>query len=634
MARLPLLALVLAGLVAGVALLWRARREAAGSRVPWVVLGVAALVDTSWLVRRGVQAMTETGTGVQSLPVLAHQSAQLLAVPFVVMALLRLPHTPGDRRLSQTVVDTCTAALGFAILYGQAVLPLSLPAGLPLRQQGLAIVQAGCAVVVSTTCVHVLARARQPGGLPFASLGPLAVGVLAHVVGLALLQLVIVAGASLAAALPGFVLAAGGQLLVADGAWQRRYGPEAPREARRRETVAALAPVLPLVVAGLVIFADLANRHRVGPVVLVLCVALLIALLVGAVLTRLESLEVTRTLEDRVVERTLDLGTREKWFRALVSNASDVVTVLDRAGVIRYQTPSARRVLGHDPERLVGTPFSGLLPSTEDATFERAVAEAAHSPTGEATTELTVWHRDGRYVETVTTVTSLLDDPDIRGIVLTTRDVSEQHALQEQLERQAYSDPLTGLANRALFQEAIEAEVRDTRPGHVAVLFLDLDGFKSVNDAQGHATGDQLLVLVGQRLRNAVRPGDIVARLGGDEFGILVSGEDAEKGAVWVAHRVRRVLANDFRLGGHEITVGASIGISVNQNGDEGSGQLLRNADLAMYRAKGQQRQAFVVFEAEMHDAAVARMEAEADLRQAVTRGELVLHYQPIVDLV
>ncbi len=234
----------------------------------------------------------------------------------------------------------------------------------------------------------------------------------------------------------------------------------------------------------------------------------------------------------------------------------------------------------------------------------------------------------------MTTVTSLLDDPDIRGVVLTTRDVSEQHALQEQLERQAYSDPLTGLANRALFQEAIEGEVRDTRPGHVAVLFLDLDGFKSVNDAQGHATGDQLLVLVGQRLRNAVRPGDIVARLGGDEFGILVSGEDAEKAAVWVAHRVRRVLANDFRLGGHEITVGASIGISVNQNGDEGSGQLLRNADLAMYRAKGQQRQAFVVFEAEMHDAAVARMEAEADLRRAVTRGELVLHYQPIVDLV
>ena len=218
-----------------------------------------------------------------------------------------------------------------------------------------------------------------------------------------------------------------------------------------------------------------------------------------------------------------------------------------------------------------------------------------------------MWHRDGHYVETETTVTSLLDDPDIRGVVLTTRDVSERQALQEQLTRQAYSDQLTGLANRTLFRERIEAAVDDSTPSGVAVLFLDLDGFKGVNDAQGHATGDHLLALVGQRLRNAVRPGDVVARLGGDEFGVLVTGEDAEKAAVWVAHRVRRVLANDFRLEGHEITVGASIGIAVNQGGDESADQLLRNADLAMYRAKSQQRQAFVVFEAQMHDAAVAR---------------------------
>ena len=349
-------------------------------------------------------------------------------------------------------------------------------------------------------------------------------------------------------------------------------------------------------------------------------------------LTRIESLEVVRTLEDRVVERTLDLGTREKWFRALVSNASDVVTVLDRDGVIRYQTPSARRVLGHDPDRLVGLPFTRLLPSTQDDALARAIAQAGRASTGEVTVELTVWHRDGHYVETETTVTSLLDDPDIRGVVLTTRDVSERQALQEQLTRQAYSDQLTGLANRTLFRERIEAAVAESRPSGVAVLFLDLDGFKGVNDAQGHATGDHLLALVGQRLRNAVRPGDVVARLGGDEFGVLVTGEDAEKAAVWVAHRIRRVLANDFRLEGHEITVGASIGIAVNHGG-ESADQLLRNADLAMYRAKGQQRQAFVVFEAQMHDAAVARMEAEADLRQAVARDELALHYQPIVDL-
>ena len=634
MARLPMLALVLAGLVAGVALLWRARREAAGSRLPWVVLGLAVLLDTSWVLRRGLQALADTAVGPQPPLVLAHQGLHLLSVPFVVLALLRLPHPPADRRRqTQTIVDSCVAALGFAILYWQVVLPLAVPSDLPNGQASLAVVQATCAVVVSTVCIHVLTRARQPGGLPFCSLGPVAFGVLGHIVGLALLQMVIVDGGSVRSAVPGYVLGIGGQVLVAYGALHRPCPSETVKEARRREMSAALAPVLPLVLAGSLVVAKVVDDQPVGDIVLVLCVALLVALLVGAVLTRLESLEVVRTLEDRVVERTLDLGTREKWFRALVSNASDVVTVLDRDGVIRYQTPSARRVLGHDPDRLVGLPFTRLLPSSQDDPLSRAIGEASRSPDGEVTVELTVWHREGHYVETETTVTSLLDDPDIRGVVLTTRDVSERQALQEQLTRQAYSDQLTGLANRTLFRERIEAAVEDSTRGGVAVLFLDLDGFKGVNDAQGHATGDHLLALVGQRLRNAVRPGDVVARLGGDEFGVLVMGEDAEKAAVWVAHRVRRVLANDFRLEGHEITVGASIGIAVNQGGDESADQLLRNADLAMYRAKGQQRQAFVVFEAQMHDAAVARMEAEADLRQAVARDELALHYQPIVDL-
>src|SRR5207245_6086407 len=135
------------------------------------------------------------------------------------------------------------------------------------------------------------------------------------------------------------------------------------------------------------------------------------------------------------------------------------------------------------------------------------------------------------------------------------------------------------------------------------------------------------------RLRNCVRPDDLVARLGGDEFGILVSGDEAEQGALWVAQRVRRVLANEFRLDGANVSLGASTGIAVNDHGTETADQLVRNADLAMYRAKSLQRSGFVRFEEQMHDALLQRLEAEADLRKAVQNGDFRLFYQPIVDL-
>ena len=159
-------------------------------------------------------------------------------------------------------------------------------------------------------------------------------------------------------------------------------------------------------------------------------------------------------------------------------------------------------------------------------------------------------HAKGHWITTETTVTSLLHVPDVAGFVLTTRDVSERRRLEEQLTRQAYSDPLTGLANRAVFRSRVEAGPRRTRAvGTVAVLFLDLDGFKGVNDAQGHAVGDELLGLVAQRLRNAVRTDDVVARLGGDEFGVLVIADQVDGEAIWVADRVKRVLDSEFRVG-------------------------------------------------------------------------------------
>jgi diguanylate cyclase (GGDEF)-like protein/PAS domain S-box-containing protein len=317
----------------------------------------------------------------------------------------------------------------------------------------------------------------------------------------------------------------------------------------------------------------------------------------------------------------------------LVQNSSDVITVVDADAVVRYQTPSGRRVLGHDPALLVGQRLTGLLRPDDGRRLLEVLREAAATPETSVTLELPVWHREGRWCDTETTVTSLLHDPRIHGIVLNTRDVSERRRLEEALTRQAFSDALTGLANRALFRDSVEDALTNAQAGSVAVVFMDLNGFKAVNDSQGHAVGDKLLALVGHRLRNCVRPGDVVARLGGDEFAVLVVGDKAEAGAVWVADRIRRVLAGDFVLDTRSVSLGAAIGIAVNDEGAETADQILRNADLAMYRAKAGQRTEFLRFEASMHDDLIARVDAEKDLRKAVDRGDLVLHYQPLVDL-
>jgi len=221
----------------------------------------------------------------------------------------------------------------------------------------------------------------------------------------------------------------------------------------------------------------------------------------------------------------------------------------------------------------------------------------------------------------------------IRGLVVTLRDVTEHRRLEEQLTAQAFTDPLTGLANRAYFGTRVEEAVVDARPRGVGVLFVDLDGFKAVNDSLGHQVGDRVLEVVGQRLRGCVRPGDVVARLGGDEFGVLIVGTDVDDAVGWVARRVFRQLSTPVQVGDREIGMGASTGVAVNDAGVETADQLLRNADLAMYRAKASPRAMFVRFEERMHEALLARMQVQTELRQAVAHDEITVRYQPLVEL-
>jgi diguanylate cyclase (GGDEF)-like protein len=212
--------------------------------------------------------------------------------------------------------------------------------------------------------------------------------------------------------------------------------------------------------------------------------------------------------------------------------------------------------------------------------------------------------------------------------------LAELSRLKEQLRHQAYHDSLTGLANRALFIEQVDARLMAQPEGVTpVVLFLDLDDFKVVNDTQGHATGDLLLVAVAERIAGAVREDDLAARLGGDEFAILISDRTGLEEAITLAGRLLDALAAPFLVQGHEILVGTSIGIAAARLAGEHSDELLRNADVAMYTAKASGKRRFAVFEPTMHAALVARHELSAELSRSVARRELEVFYQPIINL-
>jgi diguanylate cyclase (GGDEF)-like protein len=249
--------------------------------------------------------------------------------------------------------------------------------------------------------------------------------------------------------------------------------------------------------------------------------------------------------------------------------------------------------------------------------------------------ELSLQHRDGQQCTAQITVTNLLDNPSVGGLVLNTRDISERRQLEDQLSHQAFHDSLTSLANRALFKDRVEHALQRTKrqTPSVAVLFLDLDGFKEVNDSLGHAAGDRLLIQVAHRLAASVRPSDTIARFGGDEFAVLIEDASDDLDVTQVAERVLEDLRQPFFINDRELHVRGSLGIARMDPDVDGVDQLLRNADLAMYRAKAAGHGGFERYDPGMHTELVARVQLEADLRRALDEGELFLQYQPTFDL-
>lgn len=397
-------------------------------------------------------------------------------------------------------------------------------------------------------------------------------------------------------------------------------------------SLAALTPYLAAAVCTLGILYNVLNGRSVDRVVLITGGTVVLALVVRQGIMLLDNITLTQ-----------ELAQKENHFRSLVQGSSDVIMIAAPSGILRYVSPAAAGVYGRPAEDLVGTELAGLI-HPED--LGRVVHEVrrflAASPVEEPTTRIECRFRsgDGGWLNVESTV-----NRHHGGLIFNSRDVTERVRLQAQLQHSAEHDPLTDLPNRALFTRRVQQALSGRRASDrgaalrgTAVLFIDLDGFKGVNDTIGHQAGDELLVQAARRLQDAVRKGDTAARLGGDEFAALIAGDgvrdrDArERHMLELADRLRATLSQPYLIDGNDVRVNASIGVAFAEPG-LGAGELLRNADLAMYRAKAGGKGRVELYRPQMQQDVIRKAELATRLRAALHHGEFALLHQPVVCL-
>lgn len=317
-------------------------------------------------------------------------------------------------------------------------------------------------------------------------------------------------------------------------------------------------------------------------------------------------------------------------FRALIEHSSDLISVLTPDGLIRYVSPSSKRVLGYAQEEWVGMNVFSYVHPEDEGSVRGAFLFALKNTGGAHRGEFRFLHHDGswRVMEAITTGSH--SDGGELGIVMNARDISERVAQTAALRYQALHDALTDLPNRTLFRESLQQAIlhahRYKKP--LALLLLDLDQFRDINDTFGHHWGDTLLQQVGERLRGALRKSDPVSRLGGDEFAVLLPSTGDVSGATRAATRIIRVLEHPFVVEGHTLNVGASIGIALFPEHGEDPDTLMRRADIAMYTAK-RATGGFAFYQPDLDHHSPDRLLLAGELRQAIECNDLLLHYQP-----
>jgi diguanylate cyclase (GGDEF)-like protein/PAS domain S-box-containing protein len=343
--------------------------------------------------------------------------------------------------------------------------------------------------------------------------------------------------------------------------------------------------------------------------------------------------QVALAVERIILSREVTKKRSEEYFRTLVQDASEVILIVGEGDVIRYATPSAAGIFCG--ARIQGSALPDLAGPASRAGVSRALARMRDRARTGHHEEL--WHlsgRDGRPVQVKVRCSDLREDPTVAGLVLTLRDVTEERRLEEQLKHQAFHDPLTGLPNRLLFQDRAGRALEAARGGgyDAAVVFVDLDDFKMVNDTMGHAVGDALLAAVAGRLAGVVRESDTAARLGGDEFALLIEpiADPAEADAL--AARVVRAFSAPFSVLGRQVVTAATAGVATTRDSADAD-ELLRHADLALYAAKSAGKRQWRRYQPVLAAGMIRRQEVQSALGEALASSAFTLAYQPIVAL-
>ncbi|MFF3245294.1 putative bifunctional diguanylate cyclase/phosphodiesterase [Streptomyces sp. NPDC002870] len=426
-----------------------------------------------------------------------------------------------------------------------------------------------------------------------------------------------------------------GSLLLAYAPWGARRTvetarpPRGPRHPSRpvAGSLAALTPYLAAAVCTLGILHNVIEGRRVDRVVVLTGCTVVLALVVRQGIMLLDNIALTH-----------ELAQKENHFRSLVQGSSDVIMIAAPSGLLRYVSPAAAGVYGREAEELIGSELACLIhPEDLDRVVREVRRFLAAEPAAEPTTRIDCRFRSGSgdWLNVESTVNRHQG-----GLLFNSRDITERVRLQAQLQHNAEHDPLTDLPNRALFTERVRQALTGRRAGDsgTAVLFIDLDGFKGVNDRLGHLAGDELLIQAARRLQESVRSGDTAARLGGDEFAALVLGDGSRDQSAReyqvheIADRLRLTLSQPYRVDGREVRVAASIGVAFAEPAITPT-DLMRNADLAMYRAKAAGKDRVELYAPQMQADVVRRTELAARLRSALHEGEFALLHQPVVSL-
>jgi diguanylate cyclase (GGDEF)-like protein/PAS domain S-box-containing protein len=623
------LAFVAAPLVAA-ASCWSASRRDSAWRAGWRWVGVGCL---SWAAGSIVWATYELLLGSYApFPSLADIPYIFYSVPLVV-GLLRFPRAHGgwwsSVRLSlDTVVIVGTLLYAVGILILQPVLDAPHQSLLAeLDALGYPLADVTIAAVVLARCT-IFSTARRLGWVT------LSAGLLI----LSLTDSTYVARTTHGSYAPGSMLDLGwvaSFLAIAVAARipvkTRETAPE-PETADAPTLVQQLLPYAPIALAGWAALRPQAAPFRAGPYVwATIALGLFVAARQFVVVA--DHVALTRDLAQVVRRRTVELERREQWWRELVRNLSDVVIVLDPEGKIRYCSPSVRNALGHWPRHLTtGLALHELLHPDDVSTIVEHITPVVRGTSKHGFVECRVRRADDSWAWFEVTAVGQLSEEVLDGAVLTLHDVTESRRLTEELSHQAYHDALTGLPNRALLMQRIDRELARPAGDHrLALLLLDLDDFKFINDTHGHQAGDAVLAEIGERLNHAVRANDTVARLGGDEFAILMTGAGSD--IDYVAQRLVEAVERPVFADGRRFVVHASIGIVfADGSRDESAQSLLAHADIALYAAKARDKGGIVIIEGDERAAAAQQVHLREQIAQPDLRDFRVV-YQPLVDV-